>query len=1073
MGKKLMALVVLVGVVGALVPAAGAQIITKVERRNPDANSGAAQVVVAPGPLAENATCYADRTHIFQNVPEALLGAEYVLMSNDDKDNPNHELHVTIAKAAILYVLLDNRIGTNTGGAATTPNPTAAGMTWFTQMGFVDTGWNIAVDESADGDIDNYFSVFSMPVTPGVIILKAQNDTFTGGPGSRNMYGVAAALPLMKASKPSPADGEPGLTLPLFQWTPGATGVLHNVYLGASPELTEADRVGSSLIVTTYYHTAPLTPGVTYFWRVDEVEADLQTVHTGDVWSFTVASLSAFQPVPADGVGWVEPDADLSWKPGQGALTHDLYLDTDKAAVEERRAAVSQKGFYPATWKPANLALDTVYYWCVDETDATGTRTAGPVWSFRTMPPAVTTDPNLIGWWRLDEDAGTRAFDLSGHANHGTVQGAQRIEGIHGGALRFAGAGQVDLPAGLIQSKLGSMAFWVQTAQTTIGTIFYGTATSGNGYGGENELHVNVDTGQARLYIEGSPDVSVWSGIAINNNEWQHVAATWDAVSVQLYVNGNQVGQAGNTGNDFTASGVVRLGRPTSAERFYDGGLDDVRLYDRRLPADEIKQMMRGDPLLAWDPQPARNATVDIRAATTLRWSAGDAAVQHDVYLGQDPAAVANADPNSPAYQGRQAGTDFSLAGRVEFGGGGYSWRIDEVNGDGSITRGFVWTFTVPDYLIVEEFESYDDAEDAGTRIYENWIDGYVDGSSGSTVGNLDPPFAERTVVHGGRQSMPMDYDNSNSPFYSEAYREFAPLQNWQAEGVTDLSLWFRGWPAPPTVNETAPGQFSVTGAGTDIWNNGDQFTFVYKTLNGDGTLIAHVIDKGTGSNTWAKGGVMIRDSLDAGSVHAMMILSANSDGAAGNGASFQYRLTADGASDSSSAATVITAPYWVKIERQGDTLTGWLSPDGTNWTQQGTAQFIAMTAPAYVGLCVSSHAANEYRTFQFDNVKATGATGAWQAAEVGFIRNSPQGLYLVVEDSNGKSFSVAHPDASATVVTTWTEWKIPLSSLTGVNLAKVKRLYIGVGDEKNPAADGTGRIYIDDIHLVKSAPAQ
>jgi len=49
-----------------------------------------------------------------------------------------------------------------------------------------------------------------------------------------------------------------------------------------------------------------------------------------------------------------------------------------------------------------------------------------------------------------------------------------------------------------------------------------------------------------------------------------------------------------------------------------------------------------------------------------------------------------------------------------------------------------------------------------------------------------------------------------------------------------------------------------------------------------------------------------------------------------------------------------------------------------------------------------------------------------------------------------------------------WTEWKIPLSSLTGVNLAKVKKLYIGVGDRKNPVADGAGRIYIDDIRVTK-----
>jgi hypothetical protein len=54
-----------------------------------------------------------------------------------------------------------------------------------------------------------------------------------------------------------------------------------------------------------------------------------------------------------------------------------------------------------------------------------------------------------------------------------------------------------------------------------------------------------------------------------------------------------------------------------------------------------------------------------------------------------------------------------------------------------------------------------------------------------------------------------------------------------------------------------------------------------------------------------------------------------------------------------------------------------------------------------------------------------------------------------------------------------WTEWTIPLSSFTGVNPAKVKKMYLGVGDRKNPVPDGAGRIYIDDLRVTKGAPAQ
>jgi hypothetical protein len=76
--------------------------------------------------------------------------------------------------------------------------------------------------------------------------------------------------------------------------------------------------------------------------------------------------------------------------------------------------------------------------------------------------------------------------------------------------------------------------------------------------------------------------------------------------------------------------------------------------------------------------------------------------------------------------------------------------------------------------------------------------------------------------------------------------------------------------------------------------------------------------------------------------------------------------------------------------------------------------------------------------------------------------------LYVAVQDSAGKAATVVHPDPAAVLTTTWTEWRIPLSSFAGVNPAQVKKLSLGVGDKKNPTADGTGRIFIDDIRVVR-----
>jgi hypothetical protein len=425
-------------------------------------------------------------------------------------------------------------------------------------------------------------------------------------------------------------------------------------------------------------------------------------------------------------------------------------------------------------------------------------------------------------------------------------------------------------------------------------------------------------------------------------------------------------------------------------------------------------------------------------------------------------------------FKGRQADPTF-VPGDLEWNKT-YYWRVDEVNPaePESPWIGRVWSFTTAGFMVVEDFESYTDVE--GSRIYEAWIDGLTDGLSGSMVGYMEAAngtFGETTIVHGGAQSMPMDYDNSVAPYYSEATRGFSPVQNWTGEGMDTLSLWVRGYPSATQVAVTETGgKMSLTGAGADIWNNSDEFTYAYKPLDGDGAIVARVVSIGPGSNTWSKGGVMVRDSLDGGSTHSMMVLTANMDGAAGNGASFQYRGATDGTSSNVDSGTVIAAPYWVKMERIGDTLTGYVSADGKTWTQMGTTA-ITMQAPVYIGLCVTSHASGENRTFEFDNISTSGGvSGVWQGVAINASRqNSPQDLYVTVRDSAGKQATVAE----ATVVTAanWTEVRIPLASLAGVNMAKVQTLIVGVGNRNAPAADGKGRIFVDDIRTVKASPAQ
>ncbi len=98
--------------------------------------------------------------------------------------------------------------------------------------------------------------------------------------------------------------------------------------------------------------------------------------------------------------------------------------------------------------------------------------------------------------------------------------------------------------------------------------------------------------------------------------------------------------------------------------------------------------------------------------------------------------------------------------------------------------------------------------------------------------------------------------------------------------------------------------------------------------------------------------------------------------------------------------------------------------------------------------------------------------TGQWKVANVGFNPgNDADVFYVALQDSTNRVATVFHPDPAAVNLTEWTEWRIPLGDFTGVNPAKVKRIYIGVGDPKNTAAVGTGLLYIDDICVVRPAP--
>ena len=134
-------------------------------------------------------------------------------------------------------------------------------------------------------------------------------------------------------------------------------------------------------------------------------------------------------------------------------------------------------------------------------------------------------------------------------------------------------------------------------------------------------------------------------------------------------------------------------------------------------------------------------------------------------------------------------------------------------------------------------------------------------------------------------------------------------------------------------------GVFTINGSGADIWNTADAFQFVSEAVMGDGSITARVVSQ-TNTSGFAKAGVMIRETLGAGATNALMEITPS------NGARLQARTTT-GASAVSTLGPLVAAPYWVRVTRASGTFTGYVSPDGVNWTQ--VAQYaISMAAQAY-----------------------------------------------------------------------------------------------------------------------------
>ncbi len=456
---------------------------------------------------------------------------------------------------------------------------------------------------------------------------------------------------------------------------------------------------------------------------------------------------------PADNVTDIPRDVILSWTPGEYAPPtngHKVYISENFSDVNDGIGGIAQdaNSYTP----PQRLDFGTTYYWRVDEVNGPPDYTVfeGRVWSFTTEPVAY-----AIG--------NITATASSSDPNKGPENA------INGSGLDSSG---------LLHGKLGIDSMWLSSM-----------------------------TGPQPTWIEFQFDdfyklheMWVW-----NSNESLEpvIGLGFKDVSIEYSVNGTDYTTLGTTHEFARAPGLADYAHNTTVD------LSGVAAKYVKLTANSnwgglLPQFGLSEvrffyiPVHAREPSPDSGAkdisigTIDKPIDVTIGFRAGREAAEHDVYFSTDEQAVI--DGNAPVTTVTE--TSYGLLS-LDLGNI-YYWRVDEVNKAETPTtwQGDVWNFTTQEFFILDDFESYNDlnpTEPESNRIYLAWLDGYDQPTNGSVVGYDVAPFAEQTIVHSGKQSMPLAYNNTGGAAYSEAERTFIAAQNWTLAGATTLVLYFHG----------------------------------------------------------------------------------------------------------------------------------------------------------------------------------------------------------------------------------------------------------------------------------------
>ena len=705
---------------------------------------------------------------------------------------------------------------------------------------------------------------------------------------------------------------------------------------------------------------------------------------------------------------------------------------------------------------------------------------------------------DLVAHWPLDDGSGTVAADVTGNGSDGTLNGdPQWVAGKIGGALEFDGDDYVDCGNQDILNfgtNDWTITAWIRTTQPDPdrGTIF---ANGSDNSGGirftlatheANPNHITLTTD------DNSTKTQALGATVVNDGEWYHIAGMRQGTTISVYVNGVLDGT--NTvpaGIDFSGSSQAHayLGAidgnsdpaTVALEKIYVGIIDDVRVYNSALTEAELQASMEGGEGFpyALGPDPADGALHE-DTWITLSWSAGDFAVSHDVYLGEDYDEVSIATTDSDVFRGNQT-TTFYVAGFPGYAypdglipGTTYYWRIDEVNDadPNSPWKGPIWSFSIPPKTAYNPVPT-DNAEAVGPDdVTLSWTAGFGAKLHTIYIGN---DYDEVSNATGGMMQGAATYNAGSldaEMVYYWRVDEFDAVQTYKGDIWTFTTPGAVGVPKPAdkatgvamttslswSAATNATSHEVYLGLDKEAVRNADTSSPEYQ---GSAALGSESIDPGklawhtmyywrvdaiTNTGT-VKGPVWTFTTADFISVDDFE--SYTDDDVAGE-AIWQHWIDGFGTTDNGAQAGNLLPPYCEQT------------------IVHGGAQSMPLFYTNEAGV-TNSEAALTLTTTRDWTEEGVGELSLWIR---GSANNTAEPVYVAISNASGAPVIVANDDSAVAQKGKWTQWLIPLQTFAdqGINLTNVDKIAIGLGSKSGmTVVGGTGTLYVDDIALYRS----